>query len=172
MAYRFYRDGHLEVEPLVAELSKFLRGIVPQVKLDVTFEIMTGAANPSEFEAPEVLVVFRGRDSELLLQHNAEVLLAMEFLAVRCLRLDPMAYDRIRFDCGEYRATRLAELKLAAQIAAQRVRELHQPFRMNPMAPRERRIVHLTVKDEPGIRTGSEGEGEHRQVVIYPADSK
>lgn len=172
MAYRFYSDGKLEVESLVAELTRFLSALVQQAKLDVHFEISAGAAQPSEFEAPEVLVVFRGRDSELLLQHNAEVLLAIEYLAVRCLRLDPQAYDRIRFDCGDYRATRLAELKLAAQIAAQRVRELHQPFRMNPMPARERRIVHLTIKDEPGIRTGSEGEGERRQVVIYPAESK
>jgi spoIIIJ-associated protein len=172
MAYRFFLDGHLEVEALVAELNGLLTGMVQQSKLEVRFEIRSAAAQPSEFEAPEVLVVFHGRDSELLLQHNAEVLLAMEYLAVRCLRLDPQAYDRIRFDCGEYRATRLAELKLAAQIAAQRVRELHQPFRMNPMPARERRIVHLSVKDEPGIRTGSEGEGEHRQVVIYPADAK
>jgi predicted RNA-binding protein Jag len=38
------------------------------------------------------------------------------------------------------------------------------------MASRERRILHLVLKDEPGVRTSSEGVGEERQVVVYPAD--
>ncbi len=174
MAYRFYRDGRLELEPMVAELDRFLRLVVPQMRLDLQYEIRVSAAAgppPTAGDTPEVLVVFRGRDDQMLLERNAELLLTLEYLAMRCLRLDPQAHDRVRFDCGDYRATRLAELKLAAQIAAQRVREMRQPFRMNPMSARERRVVHLAVKDLPGIRTASEGEGEHRQVVIYPADS-
>jgi spoIIIJ-associated protein len=40
------------------------------------------------------------------------------------------------------------------------------------MSPRERRIVHLALKDEVGIRTASQGEGDERQVVIFPTDMK
>ena len=43
---------------------------------------------------------------------------------------------------------------------------------LNPMSSRERRIVHLAVKDIPGVRTQSVGLGEERQVVIHPADSQ
>jgi predicted RNA-binding protein Jag len=38
------------------------------------------------------------------------------------------------------------------------------------MSARERRILHLVLKEESGVRTGSEGAGEDRQVVVYPAD--
>jgi predicted RNA-binding protein Jag len=38
------------------------------------------------------------------------------------------------------------------------------------MAARERRILHLVLKEEPGVRTASEGAGEDRQVIVYPAD--
>jgi spoIIIJ-associated protein len=40
------------------------------------------------------------------------------------------------------------------------------------MSSRERRIVHLALKDVAGVRTESVGVGEERQVVIHPADTK
>jgi spoIIIJ-associated protein len=126
------------------------------------------ADKPDEFERPEIVVVFDGPDKELLLERGAELLLALEYLAVRSLRLEPPFFDRIRFDSGDFRSLRIAELMLSAKVAAQRVKETKQPFRLNPMAPRERRIVHLALKDLAGIRTTSEGIGEERQVVILP----
>jgi spoIIIJ-associated protein len=123
---------------------------------------------PDEFERPEIVVVFDGPDKEALLERGAELLLALEYLAVRSLHLEPPFFDRIRFDSGDFRSLRIAELMLSAKVAAQRVRETKQPFRLNPMAPRERRIVHLALKDLAGIRTTSEGVGEERQVVILP----
>src|SRR5579885_1724752 len=67
-----------------------------------------------------------------------------------------------------YRALRIEELRTMARIAAERVLATHQPFRLNPMPSRERRIVHLALKNAPGIRTESIGTGENRQVVIHP----
>ena len=175
MPHRFYSNGRLEVEALVAELERFCQLVVAQMKLDVRVQVKStkaGAAGTAGGGIPEVHVDFSGRDDALLLEHGAELLLTIEYLALRCLHLDPQAHDQVHFDCAEFRATRLAELKLSAQVAAQRVRELHQPFRMNPMPARERRTIHLALQGESDVRTGSEGEGERRQVVIYPADSK
>ncbi len=169
MPHRHFTNGRLEVEPLTAELDRFLRLVVQQMRLDMRYEIRsTAPAAPSA--SPEVHVTFRGRDDALLLERNAELLLTIEYLALRCARLDPQGHDYVHFDCAEFRATRLAELKLSAQVAAQRVRELHQPFRMNPMPPRDRRVVHLALADEKGVRTSSEGEGERRHIVIYPTE--
>jgi spoIIIJ-associated protein len=49
------------------------------------------------------------------------------------------------------------------------VTDTGDPFTLNPMNPRERRIVHLALKDRPEVRTQSEGTGPERKVVIYPA---
>jgi spoIIIJ-associated protein len=113
-----------------------------------------------------------GRDKEILLERGAEVLKALEHLAFRALRLEPEHHEKIHVDCGGYRALRFEELRMTAKVAAERVQASKQPFRLNPMTSRERRIVHLALKDMPGVRTESVGVGEHRQVVIHPAENK
>jgi spoIIIJ-associated protein len=75
-------------------------------------------------------------------------------------------------DSGGYRALRLEELRMTARVAAERVQTSRQPFKLNAMNARERRIVHLALQEFPGVRTESAGVGEQRQVVIHPAGSK
>jgi len=173
MPQSFLQDGKIDREALATELRRFLDLVLARTRLELAYEVRSqDAAAEAEIENPEVLVLFRGRDQELLLERNAELLKALEYIALRWLRLDPHYYDRVRFDSGDYRALRLEELKLSARVAAERVRETHQPFRFNPLSARERRIIHLVLKDEPGVRTASEGAGEERQVVVHPAESK
>ncbi len=172
-AQSYVREGKLDREAVAAALKGWLGAVMPKTGLSLRCKIQTSpssAAGDEEFEKPEIVVLFDGPDVGVLLEHGAETLLALEYLAVRSLRIEPPFFDRIRFDAGDYRASRIAELKLAARVAADRVRESRQPFRLNPMTARERRIVHLALKDIPGIRTSSDGMGDERQVVIYPAD--
>ncbi len=173
-AKQFTRREHAQPEPpldrerAVGELKRFLDLAVREMGLAVEFDISVVPSADAGREESDVVVAFRGADQDLLLEHNAELLLALEHIAHRWLRLDPRLHDRVRFDCGDYRATRLAELKLSARVAAQRVRETGQPHRFNPMSSRERRIVHLELTGAAGVRTMSEGSGDHRQLVIYP----
>lgn len=169
MEHRFIKDGKLDRAPLIAELRSFVGLLLAKMRLDVQFDIKELESAAEEVEHPEVLVNFRGRDQELLLQQHAELLTAIEYLAHRCLHLNPHFYDHVQFDSGDYRATRLAELKLSAKVAAQRVVETRQEFRFNPMSARERRVIHLVLQAVPGVRTSSEGAGDHRQVVVHPA---
>jgi spoIIIJ-associated protein len=163
-------EVHLDRERAVAELKRFLDLCVRELHLAIEYEI-TSSASAAPGEA-EVVVAFRGEDESLLLERNADLLLALEHLAHRWLKLDPRLHDRVRFDCGDYRAARLEELKLSARVAAQRVRETSQPFRFNPMSSRERRIIHLELNGAAGVRTVSEGAGDRRQLVIYPVTLK
>jgi spoIIIJ-associated protein len=140
--------------------------------LEISFEISTPPTVGGGADDKDVLVAFGGADQDFLLEHNAELLLALEHVGHRWLRLDPRLHDRVRFDCGEYRAQRLDELKLSARVAAQRVRETGQVFRFNPMSPRERRLIHLELSGAQGVRTMSEGVGDRRQLVVYPVVKK
>ena len=162
-------DQPLDMAAASGELKRFLD--LRCARWDSTLEYEISVQNgPSNDD--ELIVSLQRRRRAFLLERNAELLLALEYVAHRWLRLDPRMHDRIRFDCGDYRATRLEELKLSARVAAQRVRETGEPFRFNPMAPRDRRIVHFELNGAPGVRTISEGSGDRRHLVIYPARKK
>jgi spoIIIJ-associated protein len=164
-------DGKLDHAATNAELRRCIDTLLHKARFELAYDIRaTDPGSPTALENPEILVDFRGRDQDLLLERNAELLKALEHIALRWLWLDPQFYDCIRFDAGGYRALRIEELKLSARVAAERVRESHLPFRFNAMSARERRIVHLVLKEETGVRTASEGAGEDRQVVVYPVD--
>lgn len=160
----------LDSERAIQELKAFLDQTMQTGQFALEWEISTepGAQDGQS----SVIVAFRGEDEGMLLERNAELLLALEYIAHRWLRLDPRLHDRVRFDCGGYRAERLDELKLSARVAAQRVRETGEAFRFNPMSSRERRLIHLELAGAAGVRTVSEGSGDRRQLVIYPVTMK
>ena len=167
---RWVRDGRLDVPALVPALESFLMELFRAARLELCARVLpvSGPLPPGE-ESLEVEVQLEGRDAELLLEHRGELLLALEHIALRWLRLEAPYRDHIRFDSQGYRAGRIAELRLAAEAAAARVRQSRTPFRFQPMDSRERRTVHLVLREVPGVRTESEGVGETRAVVVYPA---
>ena len=64
---------------------------------------------------------------------------------------------------------RIEELRLSAGAAAEKVKRTGVPFKFNPMNSRERRVIHLSLRNETEVRSESTGHGGYRQVVIYPA---
>ena len=173
MAQVLIRDGKLDRQAAADALRQFLENIVrvSGLELKVNVRAIAAEGEGSGGDA-EVLADIDGKDKEILLEHGGEVLKAFEHLALRALRVEPAYHEKIHIDCGGYRALRFEELRMTARVAAERVQSSRQPFRLNPMSSRERRIVHLALKDVAGIRTESVGVGEERQVVIHPADSK
>jgi spoIIIJ-associated protein len=163
-------DATLDRDALISALRQFISLLVRACHFDLKAEIRIRRPDaPPDVENPEVIINFHGRDAGLLLERGGTLLRAVEYLALRWLHLEPRYYDRIRFDCNDAKAARIEELKLAAATAAERVKSSGAPFRFNPMNARERRILHLALRDVPGVRTTSEGEGLMRSVVIYPA---
>jgi len=170
MAPELIRDGKLDRAATAEALRRFLEEIVRTSRLELKVQVR--AMPPGEDGDAEVLADLDGRDKEILLERGADVLKAIEHLAFKALRLEPAWHEKIHIDCGGYRALRFEELRMTARVAAERVQASRQPFRLNPMSSRERRIVHLALKDMPGVRTESMGTGDERQVVIHPVDAR
>lgn len=156
------------------KINEFLQGVVTNGGLRLRYRITVDPplAESRDWEKPEILVEFSGPDSPLLLERGGELLRSLELLALEMLRLPGNEHEKICFDCMNHRSMRLEELRIAADVAAQRVRKTGTPYEFAPMSSRERRIVHLALRDETDLRTESEGEGLRRYVVVYPKDYK
>src|SRR5256885_12732675 len=103
---------------------------------------------------------------------GGELLRSFELLGTEILRLQGNEHEKIWFDCKNFRSLRIEELQIAARTAAENVRRTGNPYRFGPMSSRERRIVHLALRDEKDLRTESDGEGGRRSVVVYPGNYK
>jgi spoIIIJ-associated protein len=153
-------------------INEFLKSVVTHGGLHLKYRIVVDPPPLSEWETPEIYVDFAGPDSTLLLDRGGELLRALELLAFEILRLPSGEHEKISFDCKNQRSIRLRELRMAAGVAAEKVRQTGAPFHFAPMSSRERRMVHLALRDQTDLRTESDGEGRDRCVVLYPADYK
>jgi spoIIIJ-associated protein len=158
------------VDSLKPKLEQFLDPLLTHSAFELTYELRPGHSPHPEVENPEVTVRFSGGDTDLLLANRAELLLAIEHLSMEAMRVPPEDHSLISFDANDYRMLRIEELRLSALAAADRVKKSHVPFHFNPMTSRERRIIHLALRDEKELRSESLGVGPNRAVVIVPAD--
>src|SRR5271165_3606470 len=156
------------------KISEFLNGIIANGDFHLRYKITVDPplSSDREWEHPEVLVELSGADSPLVLENGGELLRALENVSLEMLRLAPDEHEKVSFDCQNFRSARLQELRLAAGVAAQRVRETGMPYAFAPMSSRERRILHLAMRDLDDLRTESAGEAAGRHVVVYPKDYK
>src|ERR1700683_918580 len=127
-----------------------------------------GARDPKGSEARQIYVELAGPDVPLVTQRNGELLRALETIAAQMLRLDQHEHDLVSFDAANFKALRAQELKLQAEVAADKVFRSGVPFAFPPMNSRERRLLHMSFKDIEGVETASSGEGQDRFLAVYP----
>jgi spoIIIJ-associated protein len=156
------------------KINTFLQAVVTHGGLRLKYRIVVDPPVPEnrDWEKPEILVDLAGPDSALLLDRGGELLRALELLALEMLRLPSGEHEKVCFDCQNHRSMRIQELRAAAAVAAEKVRKTGTPYEFSPMSSRERRIVHLALRNESDLRTESQGEGMRRCLVVFPKDYK
>ncbi len=113
-----------------------------------------------------------GSDRPQLLSNTATLLNSLEYIVGKAFRTGKEArIHTIVLDSDNYRQHRRAELVLLAEMAAKKVIAQRKPLTLQPMTPRERRIVHLALAEVGGVVSESDGEGDNRSITIYPAKS-
>ncbi len=155
-------------------ISELLNTIIQLGDFRLKYKITVDPPLPEDrdWERPSILVEFSGTDSGMLIERGGELLRSIECVVMEALRMGSDDHDKVAFDCMGHRRARFDELKMAAEVAAQQVRDRGVPYSFAPMSSRERRIVHLALRDQADLRTESEGMGPERHLVVYPKDYK
>jgi spoIIIJ-associated protein len=125
-----------------------------------------------KWNRPVIAVEFEGPDDSLLLARNAELLNSLEHLSLKMLQLERNEHHLVSFDTRNQKETRKNELRMAAEVAAEKVHKSGVPFHFAPMNSRERRLLHLALSEVSDLKTESDGEGRDRHVVLFPKDYK
>ena len=123
------------------------------------------AANAPESGGP--IIDLAGEDSGLLIGRRGQTLQALQFLVNLIVRKQ-FEGVRVVLDVENYRQRRELQLREMATTIAKRVAETNRSITLEPMPPADRRIIHTSLTDHPGVSTESTGEGEGRKVTIMP----
>jgi spoIIIJ-associated protein len=107
-------------------------------------------------------------DSEILVGKDGEVLDALQELTRLAVQSETGNRSRLMLDVSGYRERRRKQLLDLVADAVSEVQESHEPVRLSPMNPFERKVVHDAVA-AAGLTSHSEGEEPQRRVVVLPA---
>ena len=108
----------------------------------------------------------KGDDLGILIGRRGQTLASLEYITKLVVVGRLRAWIPLTVDVGGYKKRRRDSLQRLALYLAEQVKSRRRAITMEPMPADERRIVHLTLADDPDVTTHSIDEGEHRKVVI------
>lgn len=116
--------------------------------------------------AERIEVELFGPDDRLLLAEEGRVLLAVEHLVPRMMRGLGSEPIPVRVDCDNFHMIREERLRDLAQRVAAEVRRTGRYEILDELDPSERRIIHVTLRDDPGVATESLGDGYYKRLKV------
>lgn len=136
-------------------------------------DLLLGVANlrleTRIFQGDERLEIdMSGEDADFCFDSEGELLRAIEHLLPRAIRTLSGVALPCRVDCESFHEIREEQLRTMAQRIAADVRRHGRSRTLEPMNPADRRIVHMTLADDPGVETESEGDGYFKRVTVRP----
>ena len=151
------------METQLKEVEALLRELLSILEEDVAFVVET---DPQE----GIYVNLEG--SLFALPEERSALAALEHLVRGAIHRKTGKELEIIIDVNGAVKKRRAELIRSALGKAEEVRRERKSMRLNPMPAHERRTIHVTLANFPGVKTYSMGEGDGRRVMIEPEDAQ
>lgn len=148
----------------IGEIGEFLLGAVERMKLG-SFEISESS------EGDYLIFQLRGPAAEALQGGDGRATDALQLVANQVAMRQSEDAPRIVVDVegrGDEREQTLGRL---ADRAVKRARDTGRSIALDPMNSRDRRIIHVTIREIEGVETMSIGEGRYRQVLVVPEDA-
>lgn len=137
---------------------------------DVLKYFNVGEITIDEYEGDEgeLILDITGDDLAVLIGRHGKTLEALQFI-ISAITVRKIGFRfPVVIDVEGYKGRLRQKLESMARSSANRAVAQHRSLKLRPMTPYERRIIHVALRDDPRVETGSEGEGSARHVVIVP----
>ena len=115
-----------------------------------------------------IRVEISGEGGETLLRRRAESLDALQVIVNTAFRRELNDDRSFVVDCLDYRKGKDAELRQMTRFVMDKVKTNRAAQEMGPLNPYARRIVHLTVAEDPALASESIGDAFLKTVIISP----
>lgn len=142
----------------------FLKDIIDIMDLDVSVDRLE---NEGVDKGQDIVLNLNGPNLGILIGRRGQTLDALQYLtSVVVNKENEASFQRVQIDAEGYRSRRKKTLENLANRLARVVKEKGRKIVLEPMPPHERRIIHITLRKDPEVKTYSEGREPYRKVVI------
>lgn len=136
----------------------FLKGLVEEMGIELNIVGKT--------DGTDLFFLLEGKDSGTVIGKRGATLDAIQYLTSLVVNKGNGEYIRVVVDAENYRAKREKSLEKLAKRLAEKVVRSRRPFKLEPMNPYERKIIHATLQKDPRVTTKSEGQDPYRRIHI------
>ena len=146
---------------LIVAVDEFMTSLVEAMGLNATVDA---------YDAGDVIAVeVAAKETGLFIGQKGETIDAIQYLLNVAIYKNRPFVKRILVDSEGYRQRRIEAIQGMAHRTARRALREKRPLSLPPMPAAERRVVHLFLKENPDVRTSSEGKEQDRRVIISPS---
>jgi spoIIIJ-associated protein len=130
--------------------------------------VTTGATVEYVQKKEQLYFTVSGGESGVMIGKRGQTLEAMQYLLEKMVNKKSTNRVRVLVDVEGYLEKRKKNLQQLASRMAEKARRIKKPVTIGQMNAHDRRIVHIHLKDESGVRTQSIGDGYYRKLMIFP----
>ena len=126
----------------------------------------------AEKKGDDIILNIEGNNPGILIGPKGKTLEALEFIINKAVNRASKKKVRVIVDSENYRQRREESLKRLALKMGEKAKKTKKTVTIDPISPHDRRIIHLTLKEDTQVQTKSEGEGLFKRVFIIPNKNK
>lgn len=143
----------------IDEAKKFLNDILDNMGIEASIEVK---------EDDNIINInLLGDKMGLIIGYRGETLDSLQYLVSLVINKEhDMPYKRVVLDTEHYREKREETLIRVAQKTAYKVNKSGRAYKLEPMNPYERRVIHSALQNNDSVYTFSEGEEPYRRIVV------
>lgn len=160
-------DASDEEDSILPHARETLEELLAKMKIKAQVTAAWGPADDDDGSRPLNLDVL-GDDLGMLIGRNGDTLAALQYITRLILSKHVGEHVKVILDVEGHKRRREEQLRRMAHRMAEQAVQRQRTLTLEPMPASERRIIHLELRDHPGVRTESVGEEPRRKVTIVP----